>query len=253
MNRVKVAYGDHPEQFGHLYIPDADVRSVEPLPVVMIVHGGSWMGRYALNMGTQYAIAFARAGLAAWNIEYRRVGAGGLWPQTSSDVSAALAAVGGELRRHSTVELDVNDVRVLGHSAGGQLAVWLAGEKGPVRPARVVAQAGVLDFVEGPEDGRPSPSVEALMGAPYEDARELYRSASPLHRLPTGIDVHCIHGDRDDMVPISDSRRYVAAAVAAGDRARLTVIGGEGHFEFLEPGSGCWEASMDAVLAPTAN
>ncbi len=254
VNRVKVPYGDHPEQFGHLYLPDdihrqgaaADV----PLPVVMIVHGGSWMAEYRLNMGTQYAVEFANAGFAAWNVEYRRVGAGGLWPETSADISAALQAVGDRVQQHSAVSLDVEDVRVLGHSAGGQLAVWLAGQADDtIRPSRVIAQAGVLDLVSGPENGRPNDSVDALMGTTFAAAPDVYRAASPLHRLPTGIDVHCIHGDQDDLVPLAGSRTYVDAARAAGDHAQLSVVEGEGHFEFLEPRSRSWNLSIDAVMA----
>ncbi|MGA9871429.1 MAG: alpha/beta hydrolase [Rhodococcus sp. (in: high G+C Gram-positive bacteria)] len=251
MNRTKIAYGEHPEQFGHLYLPD--VPSADTLSVALIVHGGSWSGDYALNMGTQYAIECARAGMAAWNIEYRRVGAGGTWPETSADVLAALQAVGTVVQAQSTVPLNTDDVRVLGHSAGGQLAVWLAGETdAPIRPSLVVAQAGVLDLVVGPEGGQPSPSVEALMGATYAEAPELYRSASPMHRGFTGVRVHCVHGDRDELVPLSHSTRYVDAATAAGDEAALTVVEGEGHFEFLQVGTGSWSASMAALLGPAS-
>ncbi|MDJ0394562.1 alpha/beta hydrolase [Rhodococcus sp. G-MC3] len=247
MNRIKIDYGEHPEQYGHLYLPESPVR--EPLPVVMVVHGGSWSGRYALTLGTQYAVEFARAGLAAWNIEYRRVGKGGVWPEVGSDVSAALQAVGSLVQQHSPIPFDTNDIRVIGHSAGGHLAVWMTGERQlPIRPSLVVSQAGVLDLAAGPASGHANPAVESLLDARYEDAPELYRAASPLHRLPTGVPVRCIHGAADVQVPVTHSERYVAAATAAGDVAGLSVIDGEDHFAFLAPGTECWKQSMAAVL-----
>nr|WP_296772107.1 alpha/beta hydrolase [Rhodococcus sp. (in: high G+C Gram-positive bacteria)] len=247
MNRVKIEYGQHPQQFGRLYLPEIPVR--EPLPIVVVVHGGFWSGRYALNLGTQYAIEFARAGLAAWNIEYRRVGAGGMWPEVAADVSAALEAVGGVVAEHSPIPFDTNDVRVLGHSAGGHLAVWLAGEHGlAIRPSVVVSQAGVLDLTAGPTSGHVNPAVESLLGASFGEAPQLYEAVSPLHRVPTGIPVRCLHGSADVQVPVALSERYVAAASAAGDDAVLSVVEGEDHFAFLQPGTECWAQSMAAVL-----
>lgn len=247
MNRIRIAYGEHSEQFGHLYLPET-AASV-PVPVVVVIHGGFWSGRYALNLGTQYAIEFARAGFAAWNIEYRRVGAGGTWPEVSRDVSDAVDAVGGVVQENSPFRLDRGDVRIVGHSAGGQLAVWLAGREEPdIRPSRVVSQAGVLDLTVGPSNKSVNPAVQALLGVSYEQAPELYRSASPLHRLPTGIPVHCIHGAADAQVAASHSERYVEAAVEAGDDARLSIVDGEDHFAFLQPGSECWKQTLAAVL-----
>lgn len=249
MNRIKIEYGNHPQQFGHLYLPENPVR--EPLPVVMVVHGGFWSGRYALNLGTQYAIEFARAGFAAWNIEYRRVGAGGTWPEISSDVLAATNAIGAVVQEHSPTPFDVHDIRIIGHSAGGHLAVWAAGQKdSAIRPSRVVSQAGVLDLTVGPSNGRVSPALEELLNVTYDDAPQVYRAASPMYRLPIGIPVHCIHGALDAQVPVSQSEKYVAAAGAARDEARLTVIDGEDHFAFLQPGTECWKQSIAAVLGP---
>jgi acetyl esterase/lipase len=246
MNRIRVAYGEHAEQYGHLYLPEGEVH--QPIPVVVVVHGGFWSGRYALNLGTQYAIEFARAGFAAWNIEYRRVGAGGLWPEIGSDVASAVQAVGGAVQEHSPVPFDLDDVRVIGHSAGGHLAVWLAGERrASIRPSLVVAQAGVLDLAAGPGSGHINPAVEAMLGRTYDEAPELYLAASPRHRLPTGVPVHCIHGSRDAQVPVMHSESYVAAATEAGDTAELTVVDGEDHFAFLQPGTECWRRSVASV------
>ncbi|WP_072802450.1 alpha/beta hydrolase [Rhodococcoides yunnanense] len=252
MNRVKIAYGEQDEQFGHLYLPESPVA--EPLPVIMIIHGGFWSGQYALNLGTQYATEFADAGFAAWNIEYRRVGAGGLWPETSADVAQALDAVGGVVQGHSPIPLDLGDVRVLGHSAGGHLAGWLASRReSSIRPSRVVLQAAVLDLAFGPAHGSVNPAVHAFLGASFEDDPDLYRSASPAHLLPTGVPVHCIHGSLDVQVPVSQSERYVAAATDAGDEAVLSVIDGEDHFAFLQPGSSCWNRSVTAATDRAAH
>lgn len=248
MNRIKVAYGDHSEQFGHLYVPERPVA--EPLPVIVVIHGGFWSGRYALNLGTQYAVDFARMGFAAWNIEYRRVGAGGMWPETSADVGAALDALGGVVQERSPVRFDLDDVRVLGHSAGGHLAAWLAGRREPaIRPSVVVMQAGVFDLTIGPARGVVNPAVTALFGTTFEQDPHVYRSASPSYRLPTGIPTHCIHGSLDVQVPLSQSEHYVCAAVEAGDDAILTVVDGEDHFAFLQPGTACWDRSVAAVTA----
>jgi acetyl esterase/lipase len=247
VNRVKIAYGAHPEQYGHLYVPES--AEAQRLPVVVVIHGGFWSGQYALNLGTQYAIELARAGVVAWNIEYRRVGAGGSWPEMRADVLAAMDALAGIVQEQSSIAFDLNDVRVLGHSAGGHLAVWLAGERdAAVRPSLVVSQAGVLDLEVGPSTGHVNPAVQALLGSAYEDAPDLYRLASPIFRVPTGVPVRCVHGALDVQVPVSQSERYVAAAREAGDDAQSTVVSGEDHFAFLQPGTECWTRSLEAVL-----
>ncbi|CCQ16036.1 putative lipase/esterase [Rhodococcus sp. AW25M09] len=243
--RIKIAYGEHSEQFGHLYLPAEPVDATTP--VVVIVHGGFWSGQYGSNLGTQFARAVAGAGAVAWNIEYRRVGAGGHWPQMQQDVRAALDVVAGDLQRHAPVGID--DVRVIGHSAGGHLAVWLGGETGTeVRPSRIVSQAGVLDLEPRGASRKTNPAVEALLQVSYQDDPERYRSASPAARAPIGIPTICLHGFDDVQVPSAHSERYVAAARAAGDDARLTIVPGEDHFAFLDPASQCWRLSLAAVL-----
>ena len=243
--RIKIAYGDHAEQFGHLYLPREPVDA--STPVVVVIHGGFWSGQYGSNLGTQFARAVAGAGAVAWNIEYRRVGAGGHWPEMQSDVLAALDVVAGDLQHHAPVGID--DVRVIGHSAGGHLAAWLGGETGTkVRPSRIVSQAGVLDLEPHGASGRTNPAVEALLQARYEDNPELYRSASPAARVPIGIPTIVLHGSQDVQVPVAQSERYVDAATAVGDHATLTVVQGEDHFAFLNPDSQSWALSLDAVL-----
>ncbi|MFZ2175857.1 MAG: prolyl oligopeptidase family serine peptidase [Rhodococcus sp. (in: high G+C Gram-positive bacteria)] len=252
MDRIRIAYGPEPQQFGHFYPPEDPTSG--PVPVVMVVHGGFWSGRYHLNLGTSFAVELARHGVAVWNIEYRRIGAGGSWPEMSADVAAALDAVAGPVAAQSPVPFDLSRVRVVGHSAGGQLAVWLAGESGTrVRPEMVLSQAGALDLASAAERGRRIGYIEDLFGVPFEENPDLYRAASPRHRVPVGVPVVCVHGTEDAQVPAKVSIRYGEAAEAAGDPVALHLVEGEDHHAFLDPGTECWRISRHILLSGPTN
>lgn len=245
---MRVEYGSESEQYGYLYLPHRTDSG--PVPVVMVVHGGSWSAEYSLTLGTSLAVELARSNVAAWNVEYRRVGAGGGWAQASADIVAAWNALAGPVAEQAPVQLALDNARVVGHSAGGQLVVWLAGEQGlAVRPEWVVAQAAPLDLVSAAAHGRRTPKLEALFGARYDEAPELYRAASPLHRVPIGVPVVCIHGSSDDHVPASMSTRYVEEATKVGDAALLHIVDGEGHQSFLDRSTECWRLSVESLLA----
>ncbi|PTR32044.1 prolyl oligopeptidase family protein [Rhodococcus sp. OK519] len=247
MPRTRIAYGAEPQQFGHFYAPEGVAG--EPVPVVMVIHGGYWSGKYQLNLGTALSVELARSGVAVWNIEYRRIGAGGRWPEMSADVVAALEAIAGPVAAASPVQLDLDRVRVVGHSAGGQLAVWLAGQRDTtIHPELFVSQAGALDLASAAERGRRVSYIEDLFGVPFEDDPELYRSASPQHRVPIGVPVVVLHGTEDAQVPAKIASRYHAAALAAGDPVELHLIEGEDHFAFLDPNTRSWKLSRELLL-----
>ncbi|HUR42048.1 MAG TPA: alpha/beta hydrolase, partial [Verrucomicrobiae bacterium] len=120
---IKTFYGRDPQQFGELRLPEG----AGPFPVVMLLHGGCWLAEYDYKYMGHLAEAFKRMGVATWNVEYRRIGNGGGWPATFRDAAAAadkLAALGKEY------PLDLSRAITLGHSAGGQLALWVAGRAG---------------------------------------------------------------------------------------------------------------------------
>ena len=154
--------------------------------------------------------------------------------------------------------LDLARVVAVGHSAGGHLVGWLASRhrlpaKAPGADPRVrlkgaVPQAGVLDLVDGVAQGLGAGAVEAFMGGKPEAMAARYAQASPIALLPVGVPVVCVHGEADDTVPIRQSERYVAAAKAAGDPARLVRLPGTGHFEVINPADPAWHACKDAAL-----
>ena len=215
-------YGDHPSQVCELHGAAAD-------RVAVLIHGGFWRSRYGRELEGGIARDLVARGWAAWNIEYRRLGDGGGWPTTFSDVRTAIEALPVAAER----------VVAIGHSAGGQLAVWAASE-GLVGEA--VSQAGALDLDELSRLGTSNAVVNALLGGTPDEVPHRYAEASPRRRLPIGAPLLLVHGERDDDVPVHVSREFADAAREAGDDCELVVIGDEGHYEHLEPGSRCWEA-----------
>jgi acetyl esterase/lipase len=229
-----------------LFRPAAD----GPFPVAVLVHGGFWRQRYGRDLYVAIVRDLVDRGWAAWNVEYRRLGGGGGWPDTFEDVAAAVDALadGGDA-------LDRGRVVAIGHSAGGQLAVWLAARPGlpagasgaapRVRLTGAVAQAGALDLHELSRLGTSRGVVHELLEGTPAEVPDRYELTSPARRLPIGVPLLVVHGACDDDVPVHVSREFAAAADAAGDDCTLVVVDDEGHYEHLEPGSRCWAAVVD--------
>ena len=251
---LRISYGGDESQLGELHLP----AGTDPVPVVVVVHGGYWRAVYGFDLGTPLAADLANHGVAAWNVEYRRVGGGGGWPATFTDVAAAVDALAGPVQEAAGGRLDLADVRAVGHSAGGHLAVWAAGR--PLLPAgapgagpvveltRVVSQAGVLDLVTASAEGLSDGASDELLDGSAGARPERYALAAPLARLPIGLAVTCVHGDADVDVPISQSEVYVSAATAAGDPATLLRLPGVDHLALIDPSARAWAACREALL-----
>jgi len=223
-------YGEHPSQHAELRVPDGDPRGV-----VVVVHGGFWKQEYGLEWGRPLAEDLTARGWATLNLEYRRVGDGGGLPATADDVAAGVALL-------DTVDLDRSTVVALGHSAGGHLATWVA-SRGLV--TAVVAQAGVLDLRAAHADGLGGGAVEKLLGRAPTDEDACW---DPVRQVPLDVPVWCVHAPDDDEVPISQSRRYVAAARAAGGEATLVEVTG-GHYEVVDPTTEAWRTTVGVLDA----
>jgi acetyl esterase/lipase len=239
-----VPYGPHRDQFLELTLPEAD----GPAPVAVVVHGGFWRAAYGVELARPLAAEFAAAGWAAVAVEYRRVGAGGGWPATCADVAAALDL----LPDLAPGRLDLAEVAVIGHSAGGHLAAWAAGrarlpEGAPgaaprVRVTAAVLQAGVLDLGLAHEQRLGDGAVRGFVGTDPAGVPE----ADPVRLLPTGAAVLCVHGAQDDVVPLSQSERYAELARAAGDAVEVRVVPGD-HMSVIEPTGVAFRIALDWV------
>jgi acetyl esterase/lipase len=246
----QIAYGDHPDQVGNLHLPAGDPPGDGPWPAVVLVHGGFWRYGWDRTLMTPLARDLASRGIAAWNIEYRRVGQeGGGWPGTLEDVADAYDVVPG------LEDVDASRVATVGHSAGGHLALWLAARHrlpegapgaGPrLRPSGAVSQAGVSDLVAGARAGLGGGACQALLGGEPDDVPERYAVASPAALLPLGVPQLLVHGARDDLVPADQSRDYAAAARVVGDMVDLVELPAADHFDPIEPTDPAWTAVVD--------
>ncbi|WP_233159759.1 S9 family peptidase [Pseudonocardia sp. MH-G8] len=245
----RIAYGEHPSQFGELTLPAGTPRGV-----AVVVHGGFWRQARGLELGRPLAADLADAGLAAWNVEYRRVGGDGGWPATFEDVATAVDLLAGPVQEAAGGRLPLDRVVAVGHSAGGHLGTWLAARPGlpegapgagpAVRLRGVVSQAGVLDLVDAEQRGVGSGAASDLLGGGPDELPDRYALASPIARLPLGVPVVCVHGTADANVPIRQSERFVAAA---GDAAELVTLPGADHFAVIDPDTEAWRACRDGV------
>jgi acetyl esterase/lipase len=234
-------YGEHPRQVADLHRPTGP----GPFPVVVVLHGGYWQQPYTKLVMRPLCVDLAQRGYAAFNVEYRRLGReGGGWPQTFDDVANAIDHLADGGMRGAG--LDLARVTLLGHSAGGQLALWAAGR--PELPAgapgaeprvvatRVLALAPVCDL-EGA--GRPA---RALLGGGPSEVPERWQQADPMRRIPLSIPVGLVHATGDETVSVRRSRDYAAAAKAAGADLWLAETPG-GHRDPIDPARRAWKVA----------
>jgi acetyl esterase/lipase len=242
-------YGPHHDQVADLLLPDG-APPTRGWPVVALIHGGFWRERYRRDLMTPLAEDLAGRGWAAWNLEYRRVGGAGGWPATLTDVAAGLDHL-----PDVDAPLDVDAITVVGHSAGGHLALWLAGrarrpEDAPggrprVLPVAVVGQAPVADLRAADRDRLSDGAVAALLGGAAATP-DRWRLADPLASVGHGVPVLLVHGRSDEDVPLAQSQAYAERAARAGDPVEL-VVGPWAHLELIDPASTAWHRVLDRL------
>ena len=246
-----MAYGASQDQVGDLYLPET-----AHAPVICLLHGGYWRMPWGRDHIAPLAVPLTRLGFAVWNLEYRRVrgargelgAAGGGWPGTLQDVGAGIDHLASWAASGREGRVDLTRVSVVGHSAGGQLALWAAaadGEYGPrrVRVTAAVGLAPVADLRWAFERRCGHGAVENLLGGSPEEHPQRYREASPAERLPLGVRQLVLHGTADEDVPVEISRRYARAAATAGDEVTFRELPDTPHMDFVDP-----ESDATAVL-----
>ncbi len=257
---LKLSYGSHEDQFGHLYRPPGQVER----PVLIVIHGGYWKDNHTLESYATNAIVekFKTSGAAVWNLEYRRMNTDGAntkapWPAVFQDVAAGIDF----LRSIAKTEcLDLNRILLAGHSAGGHLAAWTAGRASipqsselycadPLVPTRVVSIAGILDLRQSHDLSQPL-QVERLLGGSIDEYPERYAAANPAQLHIDSVPMTIVHGAIDEDVAIAQQEIY--ANTAENPNLRLVRFEEADHFGMLpldgqEPPD--WPRLVDIIAA----
>ncbi|MFB9676241.1 alpha/beta hydrolase [Streptosporangium vulgare] len=203
-------------------------------PTVVLLHGGFWRSIWGADLMDALAIDLAERGFAAWNLEYRRPDLHG-WDATTADVARGVALAAESAR---------GPLVVIGHSAGGQLALRAAADDHRITLA--VSLAGVLDLAEGDRRHMSSGAIAVALGGSAAEAPAAYRSSGPLERLPLGVPQLIVQGGGDDLDLVDFGRRYARAAQESGDQVTYLEMSGD-HFDVIDPASPIWRATAGAV------
>ncbi len=253
-----VSYGPDAMHRVDVWLPKGPGRH----PVVLMVHGGCWTTEIADRSLMNWIAGDLRdQGIAVWNIDYRGVDrVGGGYPGTFSDVALAADRLSIEAGRFN---LDFERVVVVGHSAGGHLALWLAGrhnlpKRSPLATPKplpiwhVVSLGGLPDLeatAASPDNGCGTEVVGKLVG---DGRRDVYSDTSVPRLLPLGVTQDLVNGREDRIIPYRMATDYEAKARAAGDLATLHTVPATGHVELVAPETAAWAETKRLIRAALA-
>lgn len=220
---ARISYGPDPLQFGELWLPE---NTAEPVPLLVMIHGGCWLNSFDVSHTYGFNTALAEQGYAVWALEYRRTGdEGGGWPGSFEDIQAGILAS----EALAEYGVDTNRVALLGHSAGGHLAL-LAGLEPDLAETidLVVGLAAIVDIEKySLGSGSCQAATAQFMNGTLEEVPSDYAAANPHHKH-LHIRTILFHGDVDQIVPV---------AQAELEGADTHVFQGAGHFDWIHPGT----------------
>lgn len=253
-----ISYGDDSYQKVDVWLP----TGAAPHPVVVMVHGGCWQTAIADRTLMNWIANDLRAqGIAVWNIDYRGVDrAGGGYPGTFQDAAAAADALAAQAARY---RLDLRRVVAVGHSAGGHLALWLAGRaklprdsvlrsSRPLLISHVVSLGGLPDLeatAASPDNGCGTNVIARLTGAETRSRPHVFADTSVPRLLPIGVQQDLVNGEDDRIIPMRLGTGYVTQATRAGDKVALHRVPATGHVELIAPESAAWAKARALIIA----
>lgn len=251
-----IRYGDHAQQVVDLYLPAGD----GPHPAVLMIHGGCWSQPWDRNLMNWISDDLRRRGIAVWNIDYRTLGEDdrSAYPMLFEDVAAAADALRAHAPRH---RLDLSRIVTVGHSAGGHLALWLAGRRNLPRghfanrdplPVHAAISLGGLQDLElaerPPGSGCGTEVIGRLIGRALPGRADPFADTSVPRMGALAIPQVLINGNRDRIIPAHFAEDYAGRMRALGDDVRVRMIDATGHVELVAPESAAWAAAVEEIM-----
>jgi acetyl esterase/lipase len=269
---ASISYGEHQLQRVDVWVP----AGPGPHPTVLMVHGGCWQTEIAdRRIMNWIADDLRRRGIAVWNIDYRGVDReGGGYPGTFNDVSTAADLLAGTAG--GNYNLDRRRIVAVGHSAGGHLALWLAGRRNLPKSSKVdspsigrgtlgmvvetpwmlhlnlravISLGGLPDLEQArtEEQGCGSEVIDRLVGPPTMSSRNVYADTSVPWLAPLGVRQVLVNGDKDRIIPTNFAGDYAAKMRAKGDKVDVRIVPNQGHVELIAPETAAWAVAVEEI------
>jgi acetyl esterase/lipase len=248
-NRIfDLKYGEDSSQKGNLYIPNGNIKGT-----ICLLHGGFWKMPYDLHQFDQICETLLIEGFIVWNIEYRRTGVPERkWLDPFEDAVKSINYLT-ELKK-TYHPIDVNNVIIMGHSAGGHLAMWLGNknenitkEKLIIEPKCILGLAPILDLVESYNNKAGENAAQQLLQCTPSENITRYMNASPKELLPLKKRTIILHGDKDEYLPIETTRKYSIISNSYNNNLTLFEIKEGTHMDFIDPNSKATQKVLDLL------
>jgi acetyl esterase/lipase len=246
---LRFYYGNDKSQFADLYIPNGK----GPFPVVIGIHGGWWRSEYDLSTHSHLCNWFKDHGIAAWNIEYRRVNKHrSAWPFCGEDIIKAinyLDILG------SNFNLDLENCCIIGFSAGSQLATWVTHKYSAdnniinITIKKTISLAGAVDLDMCDKLQLSNYSVRDFFGIDFKPSIKLLAQACPSHLGRSTVPIHIFHGLFDTSIPACVSKSYFQKLVNNNSNCELKIFTNATHFQLIDPNSPYWPDIYDVVFS----
>lgn len=217
--------GGSPAQKLDIYLPE---QGKGPFPVIVAIHGGSFLMGDKRDFQIVPMLRAVDHGYAVVSINYRLT-AEAKFPAQTEDVQAALKWIHAQA---GTYSLDPRRIALWGDSAGGYLSAFAAGENAGI--SAVVDWYGPISFAAMAGIKRMEAVGVRLFGKSAEEAPELYAQSNPeTHLSPKAPPILIQHGDRDSLVPFSQSVEFARNYRKAAGKAKVTleIIHGADHLD----------------------
>lgn len=229
----KITYGPSPEQYALFSRSKNTANTRYSANLVVLIHGGCWLSAYDIQHTYALATGLAQAGFNVWSLEYRRTGdPGGGWPNTFEDIKKGIAASA----IFNNGEFVIENTLLIGHSAGGHLALLAGAELPPVKG--VIGLAAITD-IEKYALGNNScqKATQGFMQGLPKDRPKAYQLANPVIRN-LHANTWLLQGTQDNIVPsfgLEDLNR------------RVVTLEGVGHFDWIHPGSEAFQTLVQQI------
>lgn len=238
-SKISIKYGNEKSQFGELHLPKTN-----SIGIICLLHGGFWKMPYGLEQFDEVAKVLLGMDYCVWNIEYRRTGETNYeWTNVFDDVKHAINKLIDIKNAHDNVNL--NNIYVIGHSAGGHLAVWLNSQDIKVNVNKFIALSPILDLERAYYENSGDGSVERLLQGKPNEFPERYLYSSPIKLCKRNSSELIIHGKMDDYVPLEWSKLYHELFFT---NSHLVELPNCGHMDFIDPKSDAFEVLKSNLI-----